>query len=729
MYCAMKTAALLALGVSLSSLLVARVAMADPPPPQPGDAQPPPASTQLQEIIVSAPRRGYRVEEATQVGPFSGLRLQDTPYSVNVTSGALIENRAAHTVSDALQTNPTVATLMESSGYSSLSRVMIRGFTAADQGDLRDGMVDRSFTFVPLENVDRIEVYNGLSSFLYGFGAVGGTINYVSKQPSAIPSGEATVGNYDGGLVYGQVAATGPLDLEKQLTGRLDLYREDGDTTIDHGAQNRTLVSLVANYRLAPETVAKLDFWHQDYTVSGLETYFAPFTQNGRAQIPTAIDPTKLYGQPYTHNQSEKDLLGVGFDSRLNDVFKLRVGYRYGDMWRRYSYVDGQFANLSGAYTELYTDTPQQGERTHAGYALVDADFETGPVQHTVTFGYTGAYYYYQRGIDLHATLGPSTVYAPAYYAPPFHAVLGAVTTVQTQEFDNFLIGDQIAFDPQWSMLVGVNYARLVQGSSGINAGISTANFEQDKASPSASLIYKPIAELSLYATYMQGLVQGGSAPSTFTYNNITKPVGNANAVLAPSVSDQYEVGAKATLGGMFLTAALFRIYKVNEEVDPADFVYKQDGREVHEGLEFTATGKLTDRLTAIGGFTLMRARIDSATALPQSDGKIPINVPEREGRVYFEYRIPGLDALTGSLGVNYFGSRPVDSLNTGFLPDATTVDIGARYETVLFGRDATLNVRVENLFDTAYWSYFRTGDGMLLGPPRTVSAFLKVAL
>lgn len=684
---------------------------------------------QLQEIIVSAPRRGYKVDAVTQVGPFAGLALQDTPYSLNVTAGELIENRGAHTVSGALQTNPTVATLMESSGYSSLSRVMIRGFTAADQGDLRDGMVDRSFSFVPLENVDRIEVYNGLSSFLYGFGAVGGTINYVSKLPSASPAAEITVGEYGGGIDYGQIAVTGPLDPDKRLSGRLDLYREDGDTTIDRGSQNRTLISGALNYQLAPETRIGLDFWHQDYTVVGLQTYFQPLSIRGIAQIPSAIDPTRQYGQDWTHNQSEKNLVGGSFESRLNDVFKVRMAYRYGDMWRRYNYVDAQFTNSAGAYSEIYVDTPQQGERTHAGYALVDAEFATGPVQHTLTFGYTGAYYYYQRGVDLRATLGPSSLAAPVSYAPPFHAVLDAVTTSQTQQFDNFLIGDRIVFDPSWSMLVGVNYARLTQGASGINTGISTASFSQDAASPSASLIYKPLSGLSLYATYMQGLVQGGTAPASFTFNNVTRTVGNANQILAPSVSEQYEVGAKANIGGMFLTAALFRIDKVNEETDPADYVYKQDGREVHEGLEFTATGKLTDRLTAIGGFTLMRARIDSATAAPATNGKIPINVPEREGRAYLEYLIPGTDALAASFGVNYYGSRPVDSLNTGFLPSATTFDLGARYQTVLFGRETTLNVHVDNLFDKAYWSYYRTGDGMLVGSPRVVSVFLKVDL
>src|SRR5882757_5364111 len=154
------------------------VAAADPP------AEPPDtngASAPTEEIVVKAPRRGYRSDNVTNVGPIKGMKLQDTPYSIGVTPGALIENRNAHTVSDALLTNPAVATLSESNSFSSASRVMIRGLSAGDQGDMRDGVVDRSFTHVPLENVARVEVQAGLSSFLYGFGAVGGTINYVSK--------------------------------------------------------------------------------------------------------------------------------------------------------------------------------------------------------------------------------------------------------------------------------------------------------------------------------------------------------------------------------------------------------------------------------------------------------------------------------------------------------------------------------------------------------------------
>lgn len=185
---------------------------------------------------------GYRVDKAN-VGPLGKATLKETPYSLHVTSGDLIANRNVHSESEALKTNPSVATLMEPAGYSTLSRVMIRGFTAADQNDLRDGMVDRSFTFPPLENVDRIEVFNGLSSFLYGFSAIGGTINYVSKQPTDTPFASLASGVYGGGIDYLHGDAGGPIDQSGFVKYRTNLYRESGTPYIDGGSQQRTLLS------------------------------------------------------------------------------------------------------------------------------------------------------------------------------------------------------------------------------------------------------------------------------------------------------------------------------------------------------------------------------------------------------------------------------------------------------------------------------------------------------
>jgi len=666
---------------------------------------------------------GYRTGSAT-IGPLGRAPLQDTPYSVSVTSGEMIANRGAHTVFDALQGNPAVANLMVPSSYSSLSRVMIRGFTAADQSDLRDGLVDRSFTYPPLENVERIEVINGFTSFLYGFSSPGGTVNYVGKKPTANLLADLTVGEYGGGINFQQADFGGTIPYtDGRLTSRFNVYHEDGETYIDHGDQRRTLLSGALDFRVLPGTVLKGDVSYQDYTVNGLQTYFdAPggnWATSG-IHLPSAssFDPSKQYGQTFSNNKSEKTLLGIGLDSKLNGVFTLRSAYRYGDMWRQYDYVGATLLDNAGNYTEKYTNTPRQHESTNSVYALVDASFDTSIVHHDVTFGYTGAEYYYTRGVDVTKVLGPSNIAAPLSVSDP-GLQLGGTTNYQRQYLDNYLVGDQIRFNSYLSALLGVNYATVKQNGTGLNAVLSTSNFNQSKFTPSFALMYKPVPSVTTYVSYMQGLIAGGTAPAA---------AANANQILSPSVSEQYEVGAKATLGGMDLTAALFRIDKVNEYLDPSDSIYKQDGREVHQGGEVVASGKVVERLTVVGGFTLMDAEVTRAKNNTALEGKTPINVPESQAKLYLEYELPLVPHLTATAGGDYFGRRPVDALNTTYFPEAVTWDAGLRYQPSIYGHRASFNLNVTNLLDKRYWAYYRSGDGLLLGEPRLFAFSAKLS-
>ncbi len=198
-------------------------------------------SQTMDEVFVTGNlRNGYRSSDA-EAGPFGNVPLKDLPYSINITPGKLIENRGVHTMADALQTNPTVAVLMSSNTYSSMSRMMIRGFSAADQSELRDGLTDRSFSYVPIENVDRIEVLNGLSGFLYGFSSIGGTVNYISKQPTDERLANISIGRYGGGINYVHADLGGRADSSGRLGYRINAYKEDGSTYIKKVIRNARL--------------------------------------------------------------------------------------------------------------------------------------------------------------------------------------------------------------------------------------------------------------------------------------------------------------------------------------------------------------------------------------------------------------------------------------------------------------------------------------------------------
>jgi iron complex outermembrane recepter protein len=712
-------------GISIALLAIAfplsrQIFAAEPTQPQTEVEELPAVQVSADQTTEEgAAQTGYR-NKTTTLGPLGKTTLQDIPYSVNVTSSELFSNRGAHTVSDALKTNPTVTTLMESSAYSTLSRVMIRGFTAADQGDLRDGLVDRSFTFVPLENVERIEVFNGLSSFLYGFSAMGGTLNYVSKAPLSERMASIATGTYGGGINYLHADAGGPISANGCWTYRGNAYTEDGDTYIDGGTQKRSLLSMAANCRISADTTFHTDIWHQELEMRGIQTYIN-VNPSGGIRVPSAseFNASTQYGQDWTYNKSNKTLLGFGLDSRLSDGLTLRTAYRYGDMWRAYEYVSATLSDNSGNYTEKAYGTTGQKERTQSAYTLMDATFPTGPVEHKVTYGFTGTEYLYTRGDDVSRTLGSSNIDSPTSYSEPSLSI-GPTNVWYQQYYTSLVLGDQIKLSDKWSALAGLNRSEIRQKRWGTGSSLATPNYAQEKSSPSYALMYKPTPTVTTYVSYMEGLANGGTAPSTAS---------NANEILPASVSSQYEAGTKASIGSVDLTAAVFRINKINEYTDPTDNVYKQDGREIHKGLEFTASGKILGRLTAVGGFTVLNAKVTQARNNTAIEGKSPANIPRQQVRLYLEYATATIPGLTVNSGASYSARRPVDATNTDYMAGSTIYDIGARYQTQVYSRRLTFNLNINNLFNTAYWSYYRSGDGLLLGAPRTISLSARIDL
>lgn len=671
---------------------------------------------------------GYRYDSA-EVGPLGDTSLKDTPYSMMTTSGELIENRNAHNPTDALQTVPTVAPILSTGGYSSMSGLAVRGFSACDQSTLVDGMTDRSFTLPPIESVERVDVFNGMSGFLYGYSTLGGTVNYTTKKPLDDPYTSFSTGFYNKAIAYAHADLSGPIDgSDGRLAYRLNLYKEGGETYIEDSQQKRELASGALRYRLTEETTLKANFYSQYVEMDGLQTYF---DMSALSEVPDAFDPTKQYGQDWTFNRVKKSVVDVGLEHQLADHLSFRGAYRYGRMWRDYCFVSAKLTDASGNYTETFVDSPGNDETITAGYALFDADFDTWEFKHNVTFGYTHWGFTFERGnsvADANSGAYVSSVSNPVAYDDDIVGTAYGYTKHLTRIVHNLLIGDRIELNPMWSVLLGANYSKYKDNYYGAYASAGTPSHRTyDELTPSAGVMFKPYSNMTVYASYMEGM-EGGMAPAT--YNSTA--VANAHEMLT-SVSEQYELGIKTSLWDRLdVSAALFKIDKGNLYVDTSDYVYKQAGRQVHQGLELMTSGKLTENLTLIGGLTTMSAEVKKASD-PNTEGHTPINVAEDQARVYLEYQLPSLFELPGQLtlsgGVNVYGKRPVDIPNTLYMPSATTFDLGLRYQP---NDNLTLNLNVANLTDEHYWSHYLQysdgagTDGLVLGDPRRISLSAK---
>ena len=145
--------------------------------------------------------------------------LQETPISVSVTSGEVLETAQIRDVLDLQTVTPSLRVSQLQSA--SATTFIIRGFGNGDNnfgiepsvGVFIDG-VFRSRSAAALSDlnmVQRIEVLNGPQSTLFGKNASAGVISVITKEPQYDFGGqvEASYGNYNAMVLRGEV--TGPI--------------------------------------------------------------------------------------------------------------------------------------------------------------------------------------------------------------------------------------------------------------------------------------------------------------------------------------------------------------------------------------------------------------------------------------------------------------------------------------------------------------------------------------
>ena len=173
------------------------------------------------------------LDEPSQTGSRLGLELRDLPASVSVVTQEAIRISGARTALEAVE---NAVGMIGTVGVGSIPSYSTRGFTSGDITIMRDGIRQNtaSQSSRPLDSFlfDRIEVLKGPASLLYGEGAIGGAVNYVSKQASDRFEGEAllSAGYWDS--YSGAFGAGGPTAIES-LSFRADLSRRQERGFVD----------------------------------------------------------------------------------------------------------------------------------------------------------------------------------------------------------------------------------------------------------------------------------------------------------------------------------------------------------------------------------------------------------------------------------------------------------------------------------------------------------------
>ncbi|ACK52360.1 TonB-dependent siderophore receptor [Methylocella silvestris BL2] len=656
--------------------------------------------------------QGYRPEFLSGVGPLGAKPIIDTPYSIDVISRELLENTQAQSTDDVFKLDPFTQNVFPVNRGNPFS-VNIRGFATSET--TLDNMRLWNTSVIDIEGMERVEVVRGLSGFLYGAADPGGLINFVVKRPTAAPFAQLTVGDYGigpftGGAGYVHGDFGGPIDKEGRFGYRINIVGQSGDTAVDQQRLQRSYFSAALDWHVAPEALAQVNVFHSYYRVDAPDPFWFYGGTAIQGQAPSA---QRSWSQPWAYYRNEQNGAEAKLTWKPNDILTLRGGFLYIHSSQPEISVNNLVFSNDGTYSQSLNNNAAGDLTTLSGYGFIDADFETGPLKHKVTGGYFTQRYQSvlpEDAASFASTTGNFNFGRPYYAAMPSFDAIGTrpSSLFFTRSNQNAVLGDQIDYGPL-SVIAGVTHAQIQTSDYtylppiGVSRTLES-QYDEGRFTPSASVLFKVTPWLSTYATYIEGLEAGDTAP-----------VGalNAGETFPPSLDRQYEVGAKANVGATLLTLAFFDIDKAYAFLD-SDNVFKSAGREEHKGVEFGASGKVLPEWTVFGGVTFLDPRV---TNDPTLDGLQPINVSSRMAKVYSEYALPFVPGLTLTGGVYYYGKYAATVDNTQYLPGYATGDLGFRYETKLNGIPLTARFNVSNVTNHSYWMSNR-----FVGAPREIS-------
>ncbi|HDS1683439.1 TPA: TonB-dependent siderophore receptor [Pseudomonas putida] len=689
----------------------------------------------------------YKVEKASSQKYTAPL--VDTPRSVTVIPQQVIKDTNALTLQDALRTVPGITFGAGEGGNPQGDRPFIRGFDA--QGDTYlDGVRDTGAQTREIFAIESVEVAKGPNSAIGGRGAAGGTINLVSKR--------AHLGNsLDGAWTWGsdqtqRYTFDGNYQFSDTVAGRLNLMTHESNVAgRDKVNYDRWGIAPSLAFGLGTATRVNLDYYHlesDDLPDSGI-----PYT------IPTAGSAARTSAHPSKPNdggdsdnfygltdrdfrKSRVDIATFAIEHDLTDALTIKNTFRHGNsmqdyiltqpddskgnvnngsVWRRANTRVGNTStttNQTDLFGEFYLGGMKNSFSTGIELSREESDRETynvdtdtvpgGAANTNCTPGMIGA----TSGYNCTSLSNPNP-------DDPWNGAIsrnyaGTNTKSNTRAIYVF---DTLELSPQWLLNMGLRYDHFDTQYRGYNANGSTAVSTKGIVSKGKDtsefvtgqlgLVWKPADNGSIYVSYATSATPPGALLGEGTEGN---PLGNTtdrsgnllSSDMEPEETTNYEIGTKWDLldERLSLAAALFRTEKENARVQVNTTTYENVGETRVQGIELSASGKITDKWQVFAGYTYMEARqIDGGPLGKANDGNQLPNTPNNSASLWTTY------SITPKLSVGG-GAFYVDDVY-GSVANTTMVDSYVRYDAMAaykLTKNVDLQLNVQNLTNEVYY-------------------------
>ena len=635
-------------------------------------------------------------------------RLLDVPASVSVLDPGALADQGLNRIQDYAERVPGLSLTSARTG---LTQITLRGITTgpAQSASSTSFYLDEA----PVGSVNayaggsqvtpdldpsdlsRIEVLKGPQGTLYGAGAVGGLVKFVTTAPNYTQAsgrisvaGEGVDGGDGGYSVRGAFSA--PL-VEDKLAIRASAFSRQDPGYIDNVVNGKKDINdvkvqggrVALDAKLDPRTTVELSAFIQDTRSDGQNT--ADVNYPTRRPLFRDLTASRYAPEP---GEQKLELVnatvktGVGaFDitsSSTYQIFKNKV------------FVDGTagYGALLGAVlrTPNLGITFDQSEKTERFSQELRADSHLfdGKLDYQLGF-----YFTHENDSNKIPSFTPFSTVTGAMLTLP--NIISASIVSKYTEYSVF-VNATYHFTDQLKLLAGVRVSHdeqhYDQDYSGLLVGPRRVNLGQESADEATFLVspqYQITRDQLLYLRISSGYRPGGP--------NATPPatVAAAPNTFAPDTLTSYEVGYKASLLDRKLTVEAAGFYT---EWDDIQIQTSAGGFNffVNGGSATSRGGEITARYTPFHRFTLglNGAYTDAhlTTDAPAAGGKdgdrLPF-VPHVSGSVTADYSHDLAADFVGVLNgsVNYVGDRRSDYSGRGGIdvPDFVTVDLRAAVE------------------------------------------------
>jgi iron complex outermembrane receptor protein len=617
----------------------------------------------------------------------------ETPFSVKAVTQQVMEDQQVTRVDKAVE---NVAGVIRS-GANGLQRdtFTIRGFDTGGAGNTyRNGVIfSQTLSQVSAQrevaNLEKVEVLKGPASLLFGRAEPGGVINYVTKQPLAIPY-YSLQQQFGSNSFYRTTAdATGAINDENSLMYRFNIAYENAGSYRDYSNNEQVFVAPVLKWIISPKTRATFELEYQNWDTSIAATL--PLVNGKPYGFPAS---TNLAGPNLSYRKGDRVLGGFNWSHDFNDNWQLSHSFQVNSIHTETAAPLVRPPSISGLTRRQVGYPINQGD-TYTTTVNLTGKFNTGLLKHTSLFGFD--YFRLDDTVDTYTKLEPANsfnVFNPNFASNNNFSQLPVASTFHRNagiSWYGLYYQDQVELPFNLYALGGVRY-----DASEDFDNINHTNSSKDKVSPRGGLLWRPIEELSLYGSYTENF----GATNGFD--------GNGKA-LTPQTAQQWEIGAKTELfdGRFSATLAYYDLTKQNIAVS-TDFInFTTIGGAESRGIELDVSGEILPGWKLIGGYSYMPfAKITNDIVQSNIGTRLPL-APTQSGSVWntYEFQSSDLQGLKIGAGITAAGDRQGNPGNTYQLPGYTTLNLLTSYSKKIGKTKVTTQLNLDNLLDKTYYT------------------------